>query len=108
EERQPEHVIPVRVREQEMHALGAPFLNQGVAEGTKPGAGVERERGAICKAHFDARGVAAIAGGLRARCRYRPSDSVERDVHLPPPYTTYRRWDTERPRGRATENDARS
>ena len=83
EEHQPLDVIEVQVGEQQVQRPGCPAAGTGPA--ADAGAGVEHEHVAVGERDLHARGVAAVAGGLRARRRHRAARAPDLARALSPP-----------------------
>jgi hypothetical protein len=84
EEREALDVVPVRVREQDRGPalpLAELAAHQHRAERHQARAHVDDDQGVLARLHRHARGVAAVAVGLRPRRRDRPAHAPERDAH---------------------------
>src|SRR5205814_9772535 len=83
EERDALDVIPVKMREQEIHREGpvVAAVHERGAELAKARARIEDEKRSRAVAHLDARGIVAIAHGQRPRCRDGPARAPETDLH---------------------------
>src|SRR4029078_3968445 len=78
EEGQALDVVPVRVADEDVAALGAVTLGQQrLAEAVRARPAVEEDQRPARAAHLDARGVAAIANGAGARLRDRSARAPE-------------------------------
>src|SRR5204863_386077 len=83
EERNALDVIPVKMREQEIHRERpvVAAVHQRGAELAEARARIEDEKRSRAVAHLDARGVAAVADGQRPRRRDGPARAPEADLH---------------------------
>ena len=78
--RQPLDVIPMGVREQDVHAhRPIQLLHQLVSQRTNPAAGVEYNQLSLLSRYRDARGIAPVARGMRTERRDRTSCAPESD-----------------------------
>ena len=82
-ERQPLHMVPVQVAEEDRAAEGR--RAEQCAERTDAGPGVheQRGRGRAGGHHCDARGVAAVPDEVRSRGRRRASNAQQHKIHVP-------------------------
>src|SRR6185295_5703000 len=82
-ERQPDYVIQMRMREEQVE-LGCPVVGQGIAKLAQAGAGIEHQH-MIAAAHLDARGVAAVAqrvgSGTGEAASHPPEPSIKLVSH---------------------------
>src|SRR5258706_4208709 len=67
-----------------MHRREATTLQKLVAERTHASASIQHECRVVRQTHLYTRRVTAVAHRVRARCRDRPANAVEGDLHQEP------------------------
>ena len=80
EHAEPLHVVDVQVGEQDVDSRDR-GSHQGLAQGPRPGAGVEHDHAVLVAAHLHARGVAAVTDRLRTRRGDRAPASPDAGAH---------------------------